>query len=93
LLAAAFDGIRVITRLLEEGHELSPRSFCIKTSTGPGWTGTSPTRRACHASFSLTPPTSWEIRPVSPLVNSPKNDTAQLIDRFEDVPEQGRCDF
>jgi IS5 family transposase len=31
--SSLFDGIRVITRLLEEGHELSPRSSCIQTST------------------------------------------------------------
>ena len=39
--------------------------------------------------FHPSPADLMEIRPVSPLVNSPKNDMAQLIDRFEVVTDKG----
>jgi putative SOS response-associated peptidase YedK len=39
--------------------------------------------------FQPYPADLMEIRPVSPLVNSPKNDMAQLIDRVEVVPNKG----
>jgi putative SOS response-associated peptidase YedK len=39
--------------------------------------------------FQPYPADLMEIRPVSQLVNSPKNDMAQLIERFEDVADKG----